>query len=216
MAFFSKKQAALPPSVRQVEEFPAPRIIRLRDLCVNLEAASPGEVRSGGAGWTIRVGFAESPFGRCLIAESPRGICHLSFVERGKDKAALAGVRQDWPKARVQRDNARAKKWAARIFGRSSPRAANLRACVRGTAFQVRVWRALLEVRRGSLVSYGTLAARVGAPKASRAVGSAVGDNPLAYLIPCHRVIRGTGVLGDYRWGRVRKRALIARESAGK
>ena len=189
---------------------------RLHDLCVNLEAASPGELKSGGAGWTISFGFAESPFGKCLIAESPRGICHLSFVENEEAETALAALQNDWPQAKLKRDDSAAARLAARIFARpadSHSRPA-LRAFVRGTPFQVRVWRALLQVQPGTLTSYGRLAGAIGKPAAARAVGAAVGQNPLAYLIPCHRVIRETGVIGDYHWGQIRKRAMIAWESS--
>ncbi len=189
---------------------------RLHDLCVSLEAASPGELKSGGAGWTISAGFADSPFGRCLLGEGPRGICHLAFVESEDGVAELAGLQGNWPGARLHRDDSAASRLADRIFerpARSHSRPA-LRAFVRGTAFQVRVWRALLQVQPGTLVSYGQLAAALDQPAAARAVGSAVGQNPLAYLIPCHRVIRETGVIGDYRWGQVRKRAIVAWESS--
>jgi AraC family transcriptional regulator of adaptative response/methylated-DNA-[protein]-cysteine methyltransferase len=189
---------------------------RLHDLCISLEAASPGEVKSGGEGWTITVGFADSPFGKCLIGEGHRGLCHLSFVDSNNKSAALAGVKSQWPRAHLQRDDTAVSQLANRIFARTpvGKSLAPLRAFVRGTPFQVRVWRALLQVQRGTLVSYGGLAAAVGRPTAARAVGSAVGQNPLAYLIPCHRVIRETGVLGDYRWGQVRKRGILAWENA--
>jgi AraC family transcriptional regulator of adaptative response/methylated-DNA-[protein]-cysteine methyltransferase len=189
---------------------------RLHDLCVNLEASSPGEVKSGGAGWTISAGFTESPFGKCLLGESPRGICHFSFIEPEEERSAFAALQKEWPQARLRRDDAIAACVVARVFARSldSQSRPVLRAFVRGTAFQVRVWRALLAVRPGSLTSYGRLAATIGRPTAARAVGSAVGQNPLAWLIPCHRVIRETGVIGDYRWGRIRKRAMLAWESA--
>lgn len=188
---------------------------RLHDLCVNLEAASPGEWKLGGEGWTIQVGFAETPFGHCVIGESPRGICHLAFFD-ADDAAAMAEVEAAWPAARLARDDRAAGHIAAHIFAQSPGGDAHrpLRAFVRGTAFQVRVWRALLRVGPGTLTSYGRLAAAIGAPTAARAVGAAVGRNPLAYLIPCHRVIRETGVMGDYRWSPVRKRAMLAWEAA--
>jgi AraC family transcriptional regulator of adaptative response/methylated-DNA-[protein]-cysteine methyltransferase len=191
---------------------------RLHDLCVILEAASPGEVKSGGEGWTISAGFADSPFGRCLIGESPRGLCHLSFVDTGDSAAALATLRENWPQARLQRDDALASRLAGGIFQRPAnihSRPA-LRAFVKGTTFQMRVWRALLQVPSGTLVSYGRLAAALDHPAAARAVGTAVGHNPLAWLIPCHRVIRETGVIGEYRWGAVRKHAMVAWESASR
>jgi AraC family transcriptional regulator of adaptative response/methylated-DNA-[protein]-cysteine methyltransferase len=189
---------------------------RLHDLCVILEAATPGEVKSGGAGWTLSAGFADSPFGRCLIGESPRGICHLSFIDAGDGAAELAALKENWPRARLRRDDATAVRLAGGIFeppDRGHARPA-LRAFVKGTAFQVRVWRALLQVQPGMLVSYGRLAASLDKPAAARAVGTAVGHNPMAWLIPCHRVIRETGVIGEYRWGPVRKRAMLAWESA--
>jgi len=189
---------------------------RLHDLCVTLEAASPGELKAGGEGWKIMLGFADTPFGRCLIGESPRGICHLSFPETENDRANVAELQQEWPRANLKRDDALAGRVAKRIFGRShkGQSRTGLRAFVRGTAFQVRVWRALLQVPPGQLVSYGWLAKAIGQASASRAVGSAVGSNPLAYLIPCHRVIRETGVIGEYRWGAFRKRAIIGWENA--
>jgi AraC family transcriptional regulator of adaptative response/methylated-DNA-[protein]-cysteine methyltransferase len=186
---------------------------RLHDLCVMLEAASPGEVKSGGAGLTITAGFADSPFGRCLIGECPRGLCHLSFIDTGDDAAALDTLQESWPHARLRHDAAEAARLAGEIFEPRNERPA-LRAFVKGTAFQVRVWRALLQVPPGTLVSYGNLAAAIDKPGAARAVGTAVGHNPLAWLIPCHRVIRETGVIGNYRWGAVRKRAMVAWESA--
>jgi AraC family transcriptional regulator of adaptative response/methylated-DNA-[protein]-cysteine methyltransferase len=189
---------------------------RLHDLCVTLEAASPGELKSGGEGWTITCGFAETPFGICLSGESPRGICHLSFLDFHDKDAALTELQQQWPRAQLLQDDSAAARITRRVFERSTgPQIHSpLRAFVRGTAFQVRVWRALMQVRPGSLISYGRLAAALGQPTAARAVGAAVGQNALAYLIPCHRVIRETGVTGGYRWDPVRKRVMLAWESS--
>jgi AraC family transcriptional regulator of adaptative response/methylated-DNA-[protein]-cysteine methyltransferase len=189
---------------------------RLHDLCVSLESASPGEVKSGGEGWTITFGFADTPFGACLIGESPRGICYLSFILVGNEDAPLADLRKDWPHARLSRDDSVSARLARRIFKPScgSRLRAPLRAFVSGSAFQVRVWRALLQVPSGVLVTYGRLASMIGRPHAARAVGNAVRRNPLAYLIPCHRAIRETGAIGEYRWGRIRKRAILAHESS--
>ncbi|MBX3747388.1 MAG: methylated-DNA--[protein]-cysteine S-methyltransferase [Verrucomicrobiae bacterium] len=192
---------------------------RAHDLCVRLEAASPGEWKSGGAGWTVVAGMAESPFGRCLIAEGPRGVCHLTFPGREEEAGEWARLEATWPAANVLQDDGVASGWVERIFRREGDgRAgtAGVRAYVRGSEFQVRVWRALLEIPAGALVTYGQLAARVGCAGAARAVGSAVGRNPLGYLIPCHRVIRGTGVVGEYRWGRERKVAMLMRETGGR
>lgn len=181
-----------------------------------LKVASPRELKSGGEGWTITAGFAESPFGRCLVALSPRGLCHLSFVNPGKDAAEWSALRASWPRARWRRDDRVASQLIRWVFKRKPGSASEpkLRAFVRGTVFQVRVWKALMQVKPGMLVSYGRLAASIGRPTAARAVGAAVGRNPLAYFIPCHRVIRETGAIGDYRWGSVRKRAILAWESS--
>jgi len=179
---------------------------RLHDLCVTLEAASPGEIKSGGAGWEIVAGFAETPFGPCCIGNGPRGLCHLAFVETEDHRDIEAA----WPRARFRWSDAAAREMAAGIFqtGAGTP----WKAFVRATPFQLRVWRALLRIPPGAVVSYGHLARAIGSPQASRAVGSAVGANPLAYLIPCHRVIRETGIIGQYRWGQDRKQALLAYE----
>jgi AraC family transcriptional regulator of adaptative response/methylated-DNA-[protein]-cysteine methyltransferase len=180
---------------------------------VSLEAATPGEVKSGGAGWTITAGTAESPFGPCFLAESPRGVCRLSFLENDDAAAELSALSAAWPAAKCRRDDRTAAKLAARIFsGRRDRR--GLRAFVQGTPFQVQVWRALLEIPPGRVSTYGRIAAAIGHPRASRAVGSAVGSNALAWLIPCHRVIRETGIFNDYRWGTVRKKAMFVWEHA--
>ncbi len=190
---------------------------RLHDLAVGLEAATPGEIKSGGEGWLLCAGFADTPFGACLIAESPRGICHVSFAGEGQaPEDALAVLQQDWPRARLRRDDKAARDRAAAIFrpAGAQPLAPSLRVLVRGSTFQVRVWRALLQIPAGALVSYGGLACLLDKPSAARAVGSAVARNSIAFLIPCHRVIRETGVAGQYRWGSERKRAMIAWEGA--
>jgi AraC family transcriptional regulator of adaptative response/methylated-DNA-[protein]-cysteine methyltransferase len=185
---------------------------RLHDLCVTLEGASPGEIKSGGAGWVLNAGYAESPFGKCLVAEGARGICFLALVEKGGEKRAWAEMKAEWPKAVVKRNDALARAQAAKIFALRAGHRAPLRACVGGTPFQARVWRALVQVPEGTLVTYGDLAKAIGQPTAARAVGSAVGANPVAYIIPCHRVIRETGVIGNYRWGTGTKRALVGWE----
>jgi AraC family transcriptional regulator of adaptative response/methylated-DNA-[protein]-cysteine methyltransferase len=185
----------------------------VEDPRVILEVAAPGEIRGRGLG--MRVGAAECAFGRCVIAECGRGICHVAFVDEGGEDAALAGVREAWPLAEMIRDDAMAGRLMERMFspagggGDGEP----WKLYVRGTEFQLRVWRALLRVPPGELVSYGMLAAAVGSPGAARATGRAVGANEIAFLIPCHRVIRGTGETGGYRWGVMRKRALLAWEA---
>jgi AraC family transcriptional regulator, regulatory protein of adaptative response / methylated-DNA-[protein]-cysteine methyltransferase len=191
---------------------------RLHDLCVTLEAATPGEIKTGGEGWRIEAGFAESPFGICCLASGPRGLCHLAFVETDDRKKAVIPLHEAWPRAELHWNNAFARQLGAQIFqpARGDSAAVNLRAFVRATPFQLRVWRALLQIPVGALVSYGQLAAAVGRPGAARAVGTAVGGNPLAFLIPCHRVIRETGIVGEYRWGHERKRLMLGWEGAAR
>ncbi len=187
---------------------------RLHDLCVSLEAATPGEVKSGGAGWTLVAGFAETPFGLCCTATGPRGIVHLSFVESPDRKTSGGEISALWPRAALQWNDAAVQTLTERIFRQAGPVPGPLRAHVAGTPFQIRVWRALLRVPAGTAVSYGQLAEAAGNPGASRASGTAVGRNAVALLIPCHRVIRETGVIGHYRWSHERKRALLAWEAA--
>ncbi len=182
---------------------------RLHDLCVSLEAASPGEIKSGGAGWKVSAGYASTPFGTALIAQNPRGVCWLSFPD--SESGAWAEMAAQWPRAEWVRSDGDAQQIADRIFQPTASRVP-IRAHVRGSDFQVKVWRALLRIPAGSLVSYGALAGVAGFPTASRAVGTAIGQNAISYLIPCHRVIRQTGVMGNYRWDPIRKRAMIAWE----
>ncbi len=181
---------------------------RLHDLCLRLENATPGEIKSGGAGWTLHAGVAMSPFGPCLLATGPRGLCHLQFLE--DEHAGWDELTRRWPAAQITPDPAQAADLARSIF--SGPPAKPLRACVAGTPFQIRVWQQLLLLPPGHFTSYARLAADAGFPKAIRATGTAVGANPLAYLIPCHRVLRQTGALGGYRWGTDRKRLILAWE----
>jgi AraC family transcriptional regulator of adaptative response/methylated-DNA-[protein]-cysteine methyltransferase len=187
---------------------------RLHDLCVSLEAATPGEIRGGGAGMTVRWGEGGSPFGLCRIGETARGICLLEFL--GEDSADPAGSFRRFPRACWTRDDPWAEERIGAIFAGAAPGSGGvpLRAWVRGSEFQVKVWRALLEIPPGALATYGQLADSVGKSGAARAVGTAVGANPVAFLIPCHRVIRETGAISGYRWGVGRKRALLAWEKA--
>lgn len=178
---------------------------------VTLVCADATGPESASGGETITVGVADSPFGKCLLAESHRGILHLAFFDEEEREAAFEELRQDLPDARLCFDDHHAARLAGRIFSNAG---APWRVHVSGTDFQRRVWQALTGVRPGCLVSYGALAAAAGNPKASRATGSAVGANPVSFLIPCHRVIRESGISGHYRWGAVRKRAMLAWEAA--
>lgn len=182
---------------------------RLHDLMVTLEAVTPGEFRASGAGLQLRGGFADTPFGGALIASTARGIAHLSFVEPGAETHALARLSLQWPRAAFIREDTAASTLAAQIWDPQSAPAA-LRLVVSGTNFQLKVWQALLEIGPDATTTYAQLAALIGAPAAARAVGNAVGANPVAWLIPCHNVLRQDGTLGGYHWGEERKRAMLA------
>jgi len=182
--------------------------------CVSLDAATPGEIKTRGSGMTICAGVTDSPFGSCLIGETTRGICHLSFFDERDRENAIAEMHADWPQAALIWNDRQTAGLAKEIFSPAPNLSAPLKLYVRGTPFQLRVWRALLRVPPGALVSYGTLATAAGNTKASRATGSAVGSNAISWLIPCHRVIRETGIPGQYRWGAVRKHAMLAWENA--
>ena len=178
---------------------------RLHDLTVTLNAMTPGEIRARGEGVPVRFGVASTPFGSAFFAETPRGLCRLSFLEGRSDAAEVAELRAAWPRARFERDDGRAAALAAVIWGHKS---VTLPLAVTGTNFQVQVWRALLELEPGESVTYSALARKVGKPNAARAVGSAVGANPVGWVIPCHRVLRAGGKLGGYRWGPARKQMI--------
>ena len=184
---------------------------RLHDLMIACDAVTPGEVRALGEGLKITYGFGATPFGRVIAATTPRGICHLQFIENSDD--ASASLREDWPRARLTRDDSALAETIASLF-RSLPLQQPLHLLLRGTNFQVKVWEALLKIPSGKVVSYQTLGRMVDSPRAQRAVGSALARNRIALLIPCHRVIRESGEVGQYRWGSERKSALLAFESA--
>lgn len=183
---------------------------RLHDLFVNTEAVTPGEYKSRGVGVDIRYGIHITPFGKCLIAMTERGICHLGFVDESEGKAIDALV-EHWKQATMVEDYKSTAPLIASIFLNTSAETP-LTLHLRGTNFQIKVWEALLKIPSGALTTYEQIAAHIGSPRAVRAVGSAVGDNPIAYLIPCHRVIRKSGEFGNYLYGSARKKAILARE----
>lgn len=189
---------------------------RLHDLFVTLDAVTPGEYRESGAGLLISAGFHDSPFGEALIATTDRGVAGLAFHD-GNRKAALRDLASRWPNAAIEERPRITAPIASRIFTaleiRDPEGLVPLGLLVRGTNFQVKVWRALLQIPVGSVATYEDIATAIGAPSAVRAVGTAIGRNPVAFLIPCHRVIRTTGALGGYRWGLPRKRAMLAWET---
>jgi len=188
---------------------------RLHDLFVNLEAMTPGEFKRQGADLTIGYGFHPTPFGLCLLAGTPRGICHLGFVENDNRAEALAQLRQNWPRAGFVEDRNGTRRIIRRLFAAPSGRDDKpFHLHLKGTNFQVNVWRALLTIPRSSLVSYQDVAAYLGKPRSHRAVAGAVAANPVAFVIPCHRVIAQSGRLHRYRWGATRKKAILGWEAA--
>jgi len=184
---------------------------RLHDLLVTLDAVTPGELKSGGAGVEIRYGFADTPFGTAMIASTARGVCHLGFEDRPRERAAAAELAARWERAHLTRSDEDARRRALEIFG-AGDRSGGvpIRLAVRGTNFQLKVWQALLEVGSDGPTTYRAVAEAAGASGAERAVGNAVAANPVAWLIPCHNVLRSDGSLGGYRWGEERKRAMLA------
>jgi AraC family transcriptional regulator of adaptative response/methylated-DNA-[protein]-cysteine methyltransferase len=188
---------------------------RLHDLFVTIEAVTPGEFKSRGAGLEVRYGFHSTRFGNCLLAVTDRGICGLQFVDDGGQTDSVRALKQSLSSARWIEQPAITAPIVDRIFRRSG-NGGPLTLLVVGTNFQVKVWEALLRIPSGAVASYETVGRWVRKPNADRAIGNAVAHNPIAYLIPCHRVIRKTGVIGDYRWGAARKQAILAWESANR
>lgn len=189
---------------------------RLHDLFVTFEAMTPGEFKRMGQGLKIVYGFHPTPFGACLLAITGRGICHLGFVGGDDRSSALSRLRENWPAATFMENSINTSSTARRIFiskRESDSRPFHL--LLKGTNFQVNVWRALLTIPSGSVVSYQDVAALIGRPKAFRAVANAVALNPVGYLIPCHRVIAKSGKIHRYRWGAARKKAILGWEAAG-
>ncbi len=189
---------------------------RLHDLFVTHEAMSPGEWKSGGEGLTIRYGFHPSPFGMALIMATDRGLAGLAFGDEGEEKKAMADMTSRWPKATYVEDRDSTAAIAHRIFDPKEWRADRpLRVILIGTDFQVRIWETLLSIPLGRAVTYSDIACKIQNPTASRAVGAAVGRNPISFVVPCHRVVGKSGELTGYHWGVTRKRAMLGWE-AGK
>jgi len=186
---------------------------RLHDHFVTLEAVTPGEYKAGGASLEIRYGIAPTPFGAIFAAQTPRGLCALSFPDDDSGGGAIEALGNQWPLATRIADDSVATSIARRLFEKDDRRKP-IRLVASGTNFQIRVWQALLEIPFGAVRTYRQIAATIGAPDGSRAVGNALAVNPIAYLIPCHRVILNTGAIGQYRWQPYRKRALLAWEQS--
>lgn len=185
---------------------------RLHDLFISIEGMTPGEFKNGGENLSLNYSYAESPFGNILVASTPKGICYMAFAE--DETIALRELKDQFPNARYQQMVDMIQQNALYIFTQDWKELSKIKLHLKGTDFQLKVWEALLKVPLGGLTTYGKLAAQLNTPKASRAVGSAVGDNPVAFLIPCHRVIQSTGSIGQYHWGSNRKAAMIGWESA--
>jgi len=188
---------------------------RLHDLFVTSEAVTPGEYKLRGTGLTIYYGFHPTPFGECLLAVTERGICNLSFVMTDGRLKALKELQRNWPKANLVEEPSRTQPLVRQIFDHNTQGSSqSLRLYLSGSNFQLKVWEALLRIPTGHMVSYRDIASHLGNPLASRAVGSAVAHNPVAVLIPCHRVIHTLGEFGNYHYGSARKKALLGWEMA--
>ncbi|HEX8328311.1 MAG TPA: methylated-DNA--[protein]-cysteine S-methyltransferase [Hymenobacter sp.] len=185
---------------------------RLHHLFVTLEAMTPGEYRHGGAALAISYSFGESPFGTYLAASTAQGLCKLTFAEN--EAEALAELRAEWPNAALTAAERPSHVLLSRFFARTFSPTERLHLHLKGTPFQLKIWESLLRIPEGQLRTYSHVAAAAESHAAVRAAGTAIGANPVAYLIPCHRVIRGTGELGQYRWGATRKAALLGWEAA--
>ncbi len=185
---------------------------RLHDLFIKIEGMTPGEYKNGGENLSINYSYAESPFGNILVASTSKGICHMSFIE--SEENALHQLQRNFPNAKYKQVVDLIQQNALYIFTHDWGELNQIKLHLKGTDFQIKVWETLLKIPAGRLSTYGNIAKELGNSNASRAVGTAIGSNPIAYLIPCHRVIRSTGVIGEYMWGSSRKAALIGWEGA--
>jgi AraC family transcriptional regulator, regulatory protein of adaptative response / methylated-DNA-[protein]-cysteine methyltransferase len=185
---------------------------RLHDLFIKIEGMTPGEFKNGGENLSINYSYAESPFGNILVASTPKGICYMAFADN--EQQALTNLMQHFPKAQLKQMVDLIQQNALYIFTHDWSKLNKIKLHLKGTDFQLKVWEALLKIPMGKLSTYGTIAEEIKNPNASRAVGTAIGSNPVAFLIPCHRVIQSTGTFGGYMWGPTRKTAIIGWEAA--
>jgi len=185
---------------------------RLHDLFINIEGITPAEYKNGGNNLTINYSFAVSPFGDVLVASTAKGVCHLAFINN--EQTGLNQLQLQFPNAHYQQKLDMLQQNALYIFTQNWQQLSSIKLHLKGTDFQLKVWEALLKIPMGKLSTYGSIAKEIDNPKASRAVGTAIGDNPVAFLIPCHRVIQASGNIGGYMWGTTRKKAIIGWESA--
>ena len=185
---------------------------RLHDLFINIEGMTPGEYKNDGENLSINYSFAESPFGNILVASTSKGICHIAFAD--DDKKALSDLQKHFPNAHFKQMVDLIQQNALFIFTHDWKKLHQIKLHLKGTNFQLKVWETLLKIPMGQLSTYGSIAGEIKKPAASRAVGTAIGSNPVAFLIPCHRVIQSSGALGGYMWGTTRKTAIIGWEAA--
>ncbi len=185
---------------------------RLHDLFVNIESMTPGEFKNGGERLVINYCFAESPFGKLIVASTAKGVCHIAFEE--DEQQAFVNLKQCFPNAKYHQVIDKFQQDALFVFQKDWMQLDQIKLHLSGTPFQLKVWACLLKIPVGNLTTYGAIANQVGNPKASRAVGTAIGNNPVAFLIPCHRVIQANGNIGGYMWGSTRKRAIIGWEAS--
>jgi AraC family transcriptional regulator of adaptative response/methylated-DNA-[protein]-cysteine methyltransferase len=185
---------------------------RLHDLFINIEGMTPGEYKNGGEQLQINYSFAETPFGNIIVASTPKGVCHLAFAD--DEKEALQQLQLQFPNAQFRQVVDTIQQNALFIFTQDWKDLSKIKLHLKGTPFQIKVWEALLKIPMGDVSTYSGIANTINNPNASRAVGTAIGDNPVAFLIPCHRVIRSTGDFGQYHWGSLRKTAMIGWEAA--
>jgi AraC family transcriptional regulator, regulatory protein of adaptative response / methylated-DNA-[protein]-cysteine methyltransferase len=185
---------------------------RLHDLFINIEGMTPGEYKNGGENLSINFSFAESPFGNILVASTPKGICYMTFND--DEQQAIFELQQRFPNATYKQITDLIQQNALYIFSHDWSKLDRVKLHLKGTAFQLKVWEALLKIPMGALTTYKTIASGIDNPNALRAVGTAIGQNPVAFIIPCHRVIQSAGTFGNYHWGSHRKRAMIGWEAA--
>lgn len=185
---------------------------RLHDMFIKIEGMTPGEFKNGGENLSINYSYAESPFGNILVASTSKGICYMAFVD--SEEEALYKLQNSFPNAQYKQMVDLIQQNALYIFTHDWSKLNQIKLHLKGTHFQIKVWETLLKIPMGQLSTYGNIAHEIENPKASRAVGSAIGSNPVAFLIPCHRVIQSTGAFGQYMWGAVRKTAMIGWEGA--
>ncbi len=212
--FLRDKICSLPSLQAAADEVGFSAQSRVYDLFVNIEGVTPGVYRESGMGLKIQYGYHNTPFGLCFLAIADRGVCGLSFVDEDRKRTEFEIFQQKWHFAELLHAPDQTQPVARQIFSANKTQAPGLKILAQGTNFQLKVWEALLRIPPGAVTTYGQIAQSIGRPDAARAVGTAIGHNPVGYLIPCHRVIQSTGKLGGYHWGETRKTAIVGWEMA--